>query len=263
MIKKIVKNILPYGIVRIIQSELRKETHINRALRALNGHTYVEIGVAKGHCFRQIAASSKIAIDPKPKDFGKELAPGESLFKMTSDAFFAECAEKILTPGKVDVAFVDGLHEFRQALRDIINLEKFMSRRGIVFVHDCNPPTREHVEVRKGSWTGDVWKVAYYLTTYRRDLRFYTLNCDWGLGVITGFGSSPGSEFPPADIVNACEQLDYSLFEHRRKHILRLRPFWYSPLFFGFVHGRGQEDRTSGKKSAEQIAPADADEPRR
>jgi hypothetical protein len=236
MIKGFAKKIIPPGIARKVRAEFMKETHINRALRALNGNTYVEIGVAKGKCFRQIGASRKIAVDPAPKGFGHELAPGESLFEMTSDAFFAECAQGILAPGEVDVAFVDGLHEFPQALRDITNLEQFMSRRGVIFMHDCNPPTRIHSEARTGDSNGDVWKCAYYLTNYRPDLRFFTLNCDWGLGVLTGFGSSPGLESPSSDIVNACNSLDYSLLEQKRKHILRLHPFWYSRLFFGFIY---------------------------
>lgn len=251
MLKRILKNILPLGVVKSVQSEFRKETHINRALSSLNGGTYVEIGVAEGNCFRQVAASRKIAVDPAPKGFGHSLTPGESLFEMTSDEFFSACAERILALREVDVAFVDGLHEFPQALRDILNLEKFMSRKGIIFIHDCNPPTRQNVEKHTEYWTGDVWKCAYYITTYRPDLRFFTLNCDWGLGVLTGFGSSPTFERPSPETVNTCTLLDYSFLEHNRKRILRLRPFWYSRFFFDFAYthhvSQGQESHDRRK----------------
>lgn len=236
MIREFAKRVLPTNISETLRAELRKETHINRGLRALGGITYIEIGVAAGKCFQQIAASRKIAIDPKPKDFGDTLLPGESFFKMTSDTFFAEYADLVLQLGEIDVAFVDGLHEFPQALRDVINLEKFMSSKGIIFMHDCNPPTKEHTEIRRGESTGDVWKCAYYFSNYRPDLHFFTLDCDWGLGVLTGFESSHGRKPPDSEFIDKCNSLDYSLLEKDRKSILRLRPFWYSWLYFNMIY---------------------------
>lgn len=235
MIKKLTKLVLPSKIAEPLRAELRKETHINRALRASSGKTYVEIGVAAGKCFRLINAPCKIAVDPAPKGDWDSLAAGESLYRMTSDEFFTGHAEEVLGHEKVDVAFIDGLHEFPQALRDAVNLEKFMSKQGIIFMHDCNPPTREHTEMRRGESTGDVWKCAYYFSNYRPDLHFFTLDCDWGLGVLTGFDSSSGDQSPDSKIIDMCNSLDYSLLEKERKSILRLRPFWYSLLYFTLV----------------------------
>lgn len=237
MIKKIAKSVLPDKILTERARDLRKETHINRALSNLNGQTYVEIGVKNGDCFRQITATRKIGIDPVRHRFGHELGPGEQYFEMTSDTFFANHAEELFRHQCIDVALVDGLHEFSQALRDVLNLENFMSPQGVIFIHDCNPPTRKHVEVDDGGvWTGDVWKVAYYLTTYRHDLSFFTINCDWGLGILTGFNSDSSVQPPLLDILKVCGQLDYELLENKRKHILRLRTPYYSRLFFKFVH---------------------------
>ena len=239
IIKKIIKQCLPYGIVRARQIDLLKETHINRALRSLNGHTYVEIGVESGKCFDKIIAPRKIGIDPAPRNFDSESALGESIFKMTSDDFFVEHAERLFRCQRVNVALVDGLHEFAQALRDVLNLEKFMSPGGVIFIHDCNPSTRKYDEgCDGGAWTGDVWKVAYYLTTYRRDLTFFTLNCDWGLGVLTGFDPLLNYEPPPAEILEQCKKLDYEYLDRKREQILRLRPAWYSRMFFRIFHGR-------------------------
>lgn len=111
-----------------------------------------------------------------------------------------------------------------------------MSRRGVVFIHDCNPPTRKHAGVRDDArWTGDVWKVAYYIREYRPDLSFFTLNCDWGLGVLTGF-QSPYAGPPSPEILETCKSLDYEVLAQNRKHILRLRSPLYSRIFFRFVH---------------------------
>lgn len=230
---------LPGPVVNVLSHDYKKETHINRALRATKGQTYVEIGVRNGDCFRAIGAPRKIAIDPAPGQRARNLGLGESLYEMTSDAFFADVADEVLGNHEVDVALVDGLHEFSQTLRDIVSLEKLMSPRGIVFVHDCNPPTRSHVDELDGRWNGDVWKCAYYLTTFRPDLRFFTLNCDWGLGVLSGFHSDRSPSPPAADVVSSCKSLDFSLLERKRRDILQLRPAWYSRWFFGAIRAIG------------------------
>lgn len=205
----------------------------------MKGHTYVEIGISHGGCLRQISAPSKIGVDPVLRDFGRSSAPGESLFEMTSDAFFADHAAEALRGKKVDVALVDGLHEFSQALRDILNLEKHMAEGGVIFIHDCNPPTREHAEEGVGPlWSGDVWKVCYYLGAYRPDLAFFTLDCDWGLGVLTGFRPGVSQQLPSFGVLEECKEMDYSLLQKRRRDMLRLRPAWYSSFFFRRPRGR-------------------------
>lgn len=240
MIRRIVNQVLPCWTVEAIAREFRKETHIKRALRKLEAHAYLEIGISSGECFTCIDAPRKIAIDRAPWKFGHELLPNESFFKMTSDDFFANHAEQVLLHQRVDVALVDGLHEFSQALRDVLNIEKHMSRREVVFIHDCNPPTRKHAGVRDdapgGHWTGDVWKVAYYIREYRPDLCFFTFNCDWDLGVLTGFQSPYCSGPPSPEILETCKSLDYEVLAQNRKHILRLRSPLYSRRFFRFVH---------------------------
>ncbi|WP_354694225.1 class I SAM-dependent methyltransferase [Elongatibacter sediminis] len=71
---------------------------------------------------------------------------------------------------------VDGLHEFNQALRDVLHLEPHMARDGVIFVHDCNLSTRRHEQDMKGPWNGDVWKVYYFLSCFCANLQFFTLD---------------------------------------------------------------------------------------
>jgi hypothetical protein len=220
------------------QDDRRKETHINRALRRLKGHTYLEIGTRDGACFNQITAPRKIGIDPAPQGCGAGHSSGERCFTMTSDEFFAAHAAQLFRTERVDVALIDGLHTFDQALRDLLHLEQVMAPRGVIFIHDMNPPTRNHSELRNGGvWCGDVWKVAYYIRNYRPDLTLFTLDCDWGVGVLTGFGAAT-SAAPSAAILEQCRQINYDLLERQRHPLLRLRPVWYSHLFFRFLHPR-------------------------
>jgi len=229
--KKTIKRILPRSVMRTYENECRKETHINRALSLFGEKsTYVEIGVRDGKCIHQISAHRKAAIDPAPINPAFIENDGTELFPTTSDQFFESNAKRWLDGKTVDVAFVDGLHEFKQALRDVLNLEPIMAPGGIVFVHDCNPLTRRHEQDKNGPWNGDVWKVPYYLDKYRPDLNYFTLDCDWGLRVLTGFAADP--PLPDDDGISRVKSLDYATLDENREAILGLRNPLYSRYFF-------------------------------
>ena len=94
-----------------------------------------------------------------------------------------------LLGGPVDLAFVDGLHLFEQALRDVANVEHHSNPDGIILIHDCLPideatSTREQTTV---IWSGDVWKVVVALRRYRHDLTVTTVDVEpTGLAIVSG-----------------------------------------------------------------------------
>ena len=225
------------GFIRKTHKDRFKETHINRAVKKRKAGSYMEIGVRNGACFNQVSCRKKVGVDPAPDQFGDSLKEGEYFFKEESDTFFIKNADEVYKEEKIDVALVDGLHEFTQALRDILNVEKYISEKGIIFVHDCNPPTRQHADVRDGGeWNGDVWKIAVYFRKYRKDLKFFTLDCDWGVGVITGFSGDGKKDKPDPEIIRQLKELDYGYFDKNRQQILHLRPSSYSRFFLKFSH---------------------------
>jgi hypothetical protein len=200
-----------------------KETYVNRALaRYERPTTYIEIGVREGESFRLSRADSKIGIDPERTPSMTVLRPGERFFEMTSDEFFAEEATDALEPASVHVALVDGLHEFRQVLTDLLNLEPYMRTDGVVIVDDCNPRTAERSSEIPigGAWNGDVWKLPAYLLKRRPDLRVATIDADEGVGVISGFGTPP----PPLDqaAVEHFKALPYEHLAEDRATVLNL-----------------------------------------
>ena len=232
MLRAVVKNALPYGLVAAIQRNALKETHINRALARRRTGCYVEIGVREGECFDQIRGDHKIGIDPNPLPSDRKLGPGESFCQMTSDEFFKEHAATAISGLSVDVALVDGLHEFTQALRDVLNLERFMSPKGVIFIHDCNPATENHAadeyKFTGPVWNGDVWKVVYYLRNHRPDLHCFTLDCDFGVGVVSGFSGSGQLNAPSDDVLREIKHLDYGVLAKQRGKVLGLRSAWCS-----------------------------------
>lgn len=205
-----------------------KETYINRALSRHPTPTYLEIGVRDGESFRLVSAVHKIGVDPVPTEAMKTLRPGEQYFPTTSDDFFRHHAPSVLEPASVHVAQIDGLHEFRQTVRDLLNLEPYMRADGVVFFDDFNPTTPERAgeSPTGGAWNGDVWKVAVFLALARPDLSYWTVDADEGIGLVVGFGGTvPGGL---EEIVAACKRLDYAELDRNRRetlHLIRPREF--------------------------------------
>lgn len=118
-----------------------KETYLNLVLAQCRPPTtYVEIGVRDGASFRAVAATRRVGIDPLHTEEMATLRPGEEYFEMTSDDFFAGPSRGVPDLATVDVALIDGFHEFRQVVRDFLNLERYMSAEGIRSPAGFAPP---------------------------------------------------------------------------------------------------------------------------
>lgn len=147
---------------------------INSLIKKNGYKTYLEIGVntpaQPGYSHTSIEVETKHGVDPAV----------DTTFKMTSDDFFAQ------NTNTYDIVFVDGLHIFDQAHRDIVNALKFLNENGTIVVHDCLP-RREITQrpVRASSvWHGDVWKAILKLRMENPDIEIYTINADEGCAII-------------------------------------------------------------------------------
>lgn len=142
---------------------------------------------------------------------------------------------------KINVALVDGLHTYKQALADIENCLQHINKKGAVVVHDCNPASKamahpalsleqaaKEVDLGKNNfWTGDVWKAIVHLRSTRKDLNIFVLDCDFGVGVIT-FGNPENMlDFKPEEI----EKMTYDNLEKNRAKFLNLKPKHYFDSF--------------------------------
>ena len=203
---------------------------IQNIIDALQTRTYLEIGVEQGACFCHIQAETKIGIDPIPPT--KEVQAAGVYFQMSSDEFFASHAEGL----HINVAFVDGLHEYRQVLRDVDNCLRLLSDQGAIIIHDCNPasaqaatPYHELETAMRNpewnwQWSGDVWKAIVVLRT-RQDLHVVVLDCDFGVGVIRK--GVPESILPGMDV----SQMAYKDFVQHRELLLNLKQPEYLETF--------------------------------
>jgi hypothetical protein len=177
-------------------------------LKKNNYKSYLEIGVntpaQPGFNFTSIDAETKHGVDPAV----------DTTFKMTSDDFFKDHVTM-----KYDLIFVDGLHIFDQAHRDIVNSIEWLNENGSIVVHDTNP--KEEITQRpvraSNVWHGDVWRAILKLRMERSDISIYTIDADEGCAVITK--GHQDLFVPPA---NSADISSFDFFNQHRKEILNL-----------------------------------------
>jgi hypothetical protein len=207
---------------------------IQTVLKVTHARRYLEIGVNDGECFNLIEAETKIAVDPHFR-FRRPVratvrsmlgrTEGTLYFKLTSDEFFAHRATRVAPFG---VVFVDGLHTYEQAYRDVVNALAHLAEGGAVVVHDCSPataaaaaPSLEQAARMPGfvgEWNGDVYRAVVRLRT-RRDLRVAVLDCDQGVGIVRKGPPDHSLDLSAADV----ERLTFDDLAADRERLLGLR----------------------------------------
>ncbi len=167
--------------------------------RWLQPALYLEIGVDQGVSLA-CASGPAIGVDPRPElKLTAELPPAAQIVPSSSDAFFATQAKALLQPAP-ELAFIDGMHLFEFALRDLIHTETHMAPWGLIVIDDIYPchPVQAHRRRCSGSWTGDVWKLLPILRRHRPDLTLLCLNAHTtGLLLIAGLdadGAAAGND---------------------------------------------------------------------
>lgn len=158
-----------------------------------NYKTYLEIGLDNpAATYVDIMAENKESCDPY---INVEITPIISkylTYHMKSDDMFAN-----MEPDKkYDLIFVDGLHDGKQVVRDVINSIKHINNNGLVVVHDCLPKKDYWTEqvfnkdnpkrhlgngVFDGTWCGTTWTALPVLK--KIGVKFETLDVEYGLGV--------------------------------------------------------------------------------
>lgn len=224
-------------------SETLDRVAVIRTLMRTHGlRHYLEIGVFNGHVFFGVRSRFKIAVDPSfrfgpARTLGKTLVNPYNLFnryfEKTSDTFFEEDATHVLGGHGVDIALVDGLHEYEQVLRDVDHVLLYLNPGGVIVLHDCSPRTAAaavpFAERSPGPWNGDVWKAVVHLRSLRDDLDVFVLDCDEGLGFVTRGRPRSRLGFSAAQI----RALRYDDLVMHRREWLGLEPPPYFEKCFG------------------------------
>lgn len=153
-----------------------KGTHHNRValvnyvLRKLPMDcAYLEVGCGSNDLFDALPVSDKTGVDP---------VKGGTV-RLTSDAFFEQNTKQF------DFVWIDGLHEYTQVHRDVVNALACLKPGGWIGLHDLMPVNwkQEHMPRMNLGWTGDVWKVAIEIAA-TRGLHFKLVLIDHGIGLL-------------------------------------------------------------------------------
>jgi hypothetical protein len=171
---------LPWGH----ESGLQKYDIIN-VLAKKNGHqSYLEIcTTSTGGRFwkidrKQLRVCHRL-VYRCPEQFGD----GDEITYRSAD----ESIENLLPSHPwYDVVFVDPWHNFECSMRDLQAGLSVLQEDGVMIVHDCCPPNREYASPKpaEGSWCGVTYSAYIELLLSRRDLTYYTVDTDYGCGVI-------------------------------------------------------------------------------
>jgi hypothetical protein len=188
---------------------------IHRILRPL---TYIEIGVRHGASLALAACGTlSVGVDPAP-EIVCHFAAQARIFAVPSDSFFeSQTPEDALGQSAFDLAFLDGLHLFEQALRDFMHLERWAHANSVILIHDCLPLDQTSSARTRTTtfYSGDVWKLAACLKRYRPDIQIATIRTA-PTGLCIASRLDPSSELLVnnyTSIVAEYETLDFSYYE--------------------------------------------------
>ncbi len=195
----------------------------------LQPRTYVEIGVDTGSSIRLVGTATRaLGVDPNP-NIQFDLAPSVKIFAQSSDDFFATNDVRAELGGlPIDLAFIDGMHNFEFALRDFMNVEALCTPDSTILIHDVYPldertAGRERVTA---FWSGDIWRLVLLLRKHRPDLTVRTIAASpTGLGIVRNL--DPQSRYIRDhldELVKEYLAMDFDVLEGRKAERLALYP---------------------------------------
>ena len=150
---------------------------LNRLAKALGSpQRYLEIGVESGRTLFAVDIPNRTGVDPFPTFAENRIPPNVQFWRETSDEFFSH----YIPAEQFEIVLVDGLHEWEQAFRDIMNAFLVLTRGGVVVVDDilpidrfsANPDRSVADRARKSGlidhdfWFGDTWKALVAVIRY-------------------------------------------------------------------------------------------------
>jgi hypothetical protein len=179
---------------------------INEIIKKKKYSNYLEIGCFDNECFSKIEIINKVGVDP--------LKGGT--IKKTSDEFFKSNEEKF------DIIFIDGLHEYDQVKKDIINSIEFLNEDGTIMCHDSLPEkySDQTVPYSLGTWVGDVWKaIIEFRSSKNIDICVCTI--DHGVTIIK---KRPNSNLLNLKILNF-KELNFKYYYKNYPELMNLKSF--------------------------------------
>ena len=159
-------------------------SRLNHIAKISQAQRYLEIGVARGETIEAIDVKYRVGVDPSPL-FRVDFLPENLIFfRMNSDDFFYRFTGK-----PFQLIFIDGLHEAKQAYRDVMNAFKILDERGFILLDDVWPTDyasslpsikksnreKKIAGVSHRRWYGDVFKVLSALNYFYPEINIQVI----------------------------------------------------------------------------------------
>ena len=153
-------------------------------INAKNYESYLEIGTRNLYTFDKIEIPYKVGIDPKATNImnywishsyknKKSKSEVQELFRniinVESDRYFE------LYPDKFDIIFIDGAHNRKQVMKDILNSLDVLNKDGTIVCHDVNVIEERYLD-KHMSW--NAWEAFAELRMTREDLFMFATDID-------------------------------------------------------------------------------------
>ena len=178
---------------------------LNKISELLGAKKYLEVGVEFGLTFFNVDIPNKVAVDPAFRfDINNMNMTGCEFHQVYSDEFFLNKSNS-----KFDLIFLDGLHQFEQTIRDLLNCLTLSHSKTVIIIDDVMPTDvfsslRDHSEANKfrvlnggngSAWAGDVFKVIYFLHDFMPRYSYATFDDGWNRQTL--LWQKPRAKFKP------------------------------------------------------------------
>lgn len=140
---------------------------IKHLIKRFGYKSYLEIGVQYMANWNEIECEKKVGVEPMP-------LLDTRILPMVSDQFFSHNRETF------DIIFIDGDHNYEQALRDIRNAFNILNEGGTIVCHDTYPPNEAYTNEYH---CGTVYKAIAEIRS-EEGYDFCTYENDFGVCVI-------------------------------------------------------------------------------
>ena len=179
---------------------------------------YLEIGIEYGNTFLNINCDFKVGVDPDPK------IEMTNIIKTTSEEYFINNIQVF------DVIFIDGMHQVEYLVNDLNNSIRSISDNGKIFIDDVlplsyeeqlkiptNPKYENNILKYSDPWTGDIWKVIYFILNKFKNSFEYNVFIDDNYRGVIMLSEIDFFQILPEDIIEINEYDYYKDFENYKK----------------------------------------------
>ena len=99
---------------------------------------------------------------------------------------FDDYLKKIIDKNqKYDVIFLDAYHTVEHTIRDLEAALSLLSKKGVIIVHDCCPPSEALAgPLKKGNWSGQTYEGYIRFLLKHSKFENFVIDIDYGCGII-------------------------------------------------------------------------------